>query len=260
MSRFRSALRLGAVLAVSALGSLPASAETVAVAVAANFLEPLKAMAAPFAEATGHAIEPRPGSTGELYAQIVNGAPYDVFLAADAERPEKLEKDGHGVAGSRFPYAIGRLALWSPDAKRVAEEGVSTLRAAEFAHLALAEPKTAPYGAAARQALEKLGLWSALEPKLVYGQNVSQTLQFVTSGNAELGFVALAQIRAPGRDLEGSHWIVPAELHAPIRQDALLLPRGAEKPAARAFLDWLRSDAGGAVVAAFGYERPKTER
>lgn len=237
-----------------------AAADPVVVAVAANFLEPLKAMAGPFAKATGHAIEPRPGSTGELYAQIVNGAPYDVLLAADVERAEKLEREKHGVEGTRFAYAIGRVVLWSTDSKRIGADGAETLRAAEFEHLALAEPKTAPYGAAARHALEKLGLWSTLEPKVVYGQNIGQTLQFVTSGNAELGFVALSQIRAPGRDLRGSHWIVPAELHAPIRQDAILLTRATDHAAARAFLEWLRSAAGIAIVTSFGYEIPKAER
>lgn len=247
------------VLVFLSIGPAPAGAETVAVAVAANFLEPLKAMAAPFAKATGHVLEPRPGSTGELYAQIVNGAPYDVFLAADAKRPERLEREQHAVAGTRFTYAVGRVVLWSPDPKRVTGDGVSTLRAADFAHLALAEPKTAPYGAAAREALETLGLWAALTPKAVYGQNIGQTFQFVTSGNAELGFVALSQIRAPGRDLGGSAWIVPADLHAPIRQDAILLERGAEKAAARAFLDWLRSEAGAVRLGSFGYETPKAE-
>ena len=236
------------------------SAETAVIAVAANFLEPLKAMVEPFAKASGHAIEPRPGSTGELYAQIVNGAPYDAFLSADEERPAKLEAEGRGVAGTRFPYAVGRVVLWSPDPARIGGDGVLTLRAAEFAHLALAEPKTAPYGAAARAALGALGLWQELEPKAVYGQNIGQTLQFVTSGNAELGFVALSQIRAPGRDLGGSRWIVPADLHAPIRQEAILLVRARQNAAARAFLEWLRSEDGGALVASFGYEIPRAER
>lgn len=252
MQRFRGFVVASVAFLTSAASV--ARAESVTVAVAANFLEPLKAMVEPFAAATGHEIEPRPGSTGELYAQITQGAPYDVFLAADEKRPEAIEKEGLGVAGTRFPYAFGRLVLWSRDVHRIAEDGVSTLRAADFAHLAIAEPKTAPYGAAAKQALAALGLWPTLGPKVVYGQNVGQTFQFLTSGSAELGFVALSQISAPMRRTGGSRWLVPSKLHGPIRQDAILLVRGSENPAAGALLDFLRAAEGRDLIRSFGYE------
>jgi molybdate transport system substrate-binding protein len=237
-----------------------ADAGEVAVAVAANFLEPLKAMVEPFAKATGARLEPRPGSTGELYAQIENGAPYDVFLSADAERAEKLEKSGLGVAGTRFTYAIGKLVLWSTDEKRIPADGAAALRDPGFVHLAIADPKTAPYGAAAIQTLERLGVRAALEPKLVYGQSVSQVFQFVTTGNAELGFLALSQIEGPGKKPVGSRWLVPAELHDPIRQDAVLLRRASESAPSRAFLDFLHGVAGLAIIRSFGYDVPGVKR
>jgi molybdate transport system substrate-binding protein len=233
-----------------------ASADEVAVAVAANFLEPLKAMVEPFAKASGHRVEPRPGSTGELYAQIANGAPYDVILSADVERPEKLEKEGRGVAGTRFTYAIGKLVLWSSHEKTVGADGVATLEKGSFAHLAIADPKTAPYGAAAMQVLERKKLAAALGPKIVFGQNISQALQFVTTGNAELGFIALSQLDGPGKKPTGSRWLVPAELHDPIRQDAILLTRAKDSAAAKVFLEYLKSPAGLALVRSFGYEVP----
>jgi molybdate transport system substrate-binding protein len=236
--------------------AVPAAAEEVVVAVAANFLPPLRAMAEPFAKASGHRLEPRPGSTGELYAQITNGAPYDVLLAADAERPERLEKAGHGVAGTRFTYAIGRLVLFSTDETLVAKDGIATLKEAAFGHLAIADPKTAPYGAAAIQVLDRSSLRSALEAKIVYGQSISQAFQFVTTGNAELGFVALSQLEGPGNRSGGSRWLVPAELHDPIRQDAILLSRAERSVAAKSLLEYLRSDGGRAIVRSFGYEAP----
>ena len=239
------------------LGDVPsARGDEVVVAVAANFLEPLKAMVEPFAKASGHRLEPRPGSTGELYAQITSGAPYDVFLSADAERPEKLEKEGPGVVGTRFTYAIGTLVLWSADAKVVAADGLSTLREASFAHLAVADPKTAPYGAAAMQVLERTKLKDAVEAKLVFGQNIGQTLQFVTTGNAELGFVARSQLDGPGKKRTGSGWLVPKDLYDPIRQDAILLARAKDSAAAKAFLEYLKSPAGLDLVRSFGYEVP----
>ena len=250
------ALRVLALVGVLLGNAPPAGAAEVAVAVAANFLEPLKAMIEPFAKASGHRLEPRPGSTGELYAQIASGAPYDVFLAADAERPETLEQEGRGVTGTRFTYAIGRLVLWSADAGGVAADGLATLRARRFAHLAIADPKTAPYGAAAIQVLERSQLKAALEPKLVFGQSIGQTLQFVTTGNAELGFVARSQLDGPGKQPAGSRWLVPAELHDPIRQDAILLGRAKDSAAAKAFLDYLKSPAGLDLVRSFGYEVP----
>lgn len=233
-----------------------AAADEVAVAVAANFLEPLKAMAPAFEKKTGHRIEPRPGSTGELYAQITNDAPYDVFLSADVERPKKLVQEGKAVKGSRFTYATGRIMLWSPDEKRIGEGGKDALRR-DFEHLAIADPKTAPYGLAAKQALEKLELWATVEPKVVYGQNIGQTLQFLTSGNAELGFVALSQLEGPDKKATGSRWVVPEDLHEPIEQDAVLLVRAKDSKAAKSFLDYLQGKAGRKLIRAFGYEVKK---
>jgi molybdate transport system substrate-binding protein len=252
----RPRLRALTLVALLLAGPPSVAADEVAVAVAANFLEPLKAIAEPFAKASGHRLEPRPGSTGELYAQITSGAPYDVFLSADAERPERLEKEGAGVAGTRFTYAIGKLVLWSSDAKGVTADGLATLREAKFAHLAIADPKTAPYGAAAMQVLERSQLKAAIEPKLVFGQNIGQTLQFVMTGNAELGFIVLSQIEGPGKKPAGSRWLVPTDLYDPIRQDAVLLARARESDAAKAFLAFLESPAGLALVRSFGYEVP----
>ena len=243
-------------LLASVLFANGARADEVTVAVAANFLEPLKAMAPFFEKKTGHKIEPRPGSTGELYAQITNDAPYDVFLSADVERPKKLIAEGKAVKGSRFTYAIGRVVLWSPDEKRIPEKGKKALEG-DFKHIALADPKTAPYGLATKQALEKLKLWKAVEDNVVYGQNISQTLQFLTSGNAELGFVALSQLDGPGKKPTGSRWLVPKDLHEPIEQDAVLLVRAKDSKAAKSFLDYLQSKGGRKLIRAFGYEAKK---
>lgn len=205
----------------------------VQIAVAANFAVPAKELATQFERASGHKTAISVGSTGKFYAQIRNGAPFDVFLSADEETPRRLEEEKLAVAGTRFTYAIGRLVLWSPQLRIDAE----VLRTGNFKRLAIANPRLAPYGAAAQAALEKLGLWSAMQPRLVQGENIAQTFQFVASGNAELGFVALSQIAQAG----GSHWVVPAPLHAPLRQDAVLLVRGEKNPAAKDFLVHLRN-------------------
>lgn len=237
----------GLTFAGSALG------EQVQVAVAANFSAPLPTLAKGFENATGHHLVAAYGATGQLYAQIRNGAPFEVFLAADDITPAKLESEGLGVAGSRFTYAIGTLALWSPMEGYVDDQG-AVLRANQFRHLAIANPKTAPYGLAATQVLAKLGLTQAMAPKLVEGQNIAQTIQFVASGNAELGFVALAQVYKEGQITSGSAWQVPAELHEPIRQDALLLAKGKDNPAAKALLDYLHSEEATAVIRTYGYQ------
>ena len=225
----------------------------VQLAVAANFSAPIRQIAAVFERETGHRAVISSGATGKFYAQIVHGAPFEVFLAADDETPARLEQEGWAVAGSRFTYATGRLVLWSSIEGYVDERG-EVLRQGAFRHLALANPKTAPYGAAAVQAMNRLGLLPALQARFVQGENIAQTQQFVASGNAELGFVALSQVFKDGRLGSGSAWIVPAELHAAIRQDAVLLSKGRNNPAAAALLDYLKSDAARAVIKAYGYE------
>lgn len=232
-----------------------AQADQVTVAVAANFTGAIQRLAPDFERATGHTLVASFAATGKFYAQIANGAPFDVLLAADDETPKRLETDGLAVPGTRFTYAIGRLALWSPQSGVVDRRG-DILRTGAIARLAIANPKTAPYGAAAVQTMKKLGVWERLSQRLVYGENVAQTLQFVSSGNATAGFVALAQVRALPASRAGSHWIVPAELHAPLRQDAVLLPRAAGNAGARAFLEYLRSTRARAAIEELGYTPP----
>lgn len=224
----------------------------VQVAVATNFSAPLPVIARGFEKATGHQLVASYGATGQLYAQIQNGAPFEVLLAADDSTPAKLVSEGLGVADSRFTYAVGALVLWSPEQDLVDPRG-EVLKAGRFRHLAIANPKTAPYGLAATQVLARLGLEHDLAGKLVEGQNIGQTIQFVASGNAELGFVALSQVYSDGLITSGSAWQVPAELYEPIRQDAVLLTRGQDNPAARALLDYLRSDEAMAIMRAYGY-------
>ncbi len=226
----------------------PSSADGVTVAVASNFRETAQVLAAEFERRSGHRVRLAFGSTGRHYAQIVHGAPFAVFLAADDERPARLEREGRAVAGSRFTYALGRLVLWSPRPGRVDGAG-RVLEEGGFRRLALANPRLAPYGRAAREVLRRRGLWRRLRPRLVMGENVAQALQFVHSGNAGLGFVALAQVRDAG----GSRWEVPAQEYTPIRQQAVLLE---ERPAARGFLEFLRSPAGRDIIRAHGYHLP----
>lgn len=230
-----------------------AHAGEVRVAVAANFAGPMDKLAAGFQRATGHKAIVASGATGKFYAQIRHGAPFEVLLAADAATPAKLEAEGHVVAGSRFTYAVGRLALWSAR-DGVVDAGGKVLGTDNYQHLAIANPKTAPYGAAAVATLHKLGLYAAVRPRLVQGENIAQAWQFASTGNAELAFVAQAQVWRDGGFTSGSGWIVPAALHAPIRQDAALLSRGSGNPAARALLQYLRSDQARALVRSFGYE------
>lgn len=239
---------------VALLGCLPAvHAADVNVAVAANFVEPMKVIVADFARATGHRAVLSSGATGRFYAQIRSGAPFEVFLAADDETPLRLESEGLVATGSRFTYAIGKLALWSQNEKLVDARG-DILRMQNFRHIAVASPKLAPYGAAALQTMTKLGLVEALTSKFVQGENIGQTYHFVASGNAELGFVALSQIYVDGRIRNGSAWIVPQHLYRPIRQDAALLVHGESNPAASALLDYLKSDKARKVIRSYGYE------
>lgn len=229
-----------------------ATAETVHVAVAANFVEPLKTISEQFEKTTGHRVMITSGSTGKIYAQIKNGAPYDLFLAADAKTPAKLEQENAIVPKSRFTYAIGKLALWSAKPGYVDDKG-DILKKQPFSHLAIASPKLAPYGLAAMQTLEKLGLYKTLQPRIVQGENIGQTYQFVASGNAELGFVALSQIYKDGKVKSGSAWIVDVHNYQPIRQDAVLLPKARDNAAASALMTYLKSDATRQVLQSYGY-------
>jgi molybdate transport system substrate-binding protein len=239
--------------ALFSLATALSQAADVRVAVAANFAAPMRRVAELFLKDTGHTVQISLGSTGKLYTQITHGAPFQVLLAADEATPFQLESQGMTVKGSRFTFAVGRLALWSPQPGWVDQEG-AILRKGGFSHLAIADPKLAPYGAAAKQTLEKLGLWQALQSTLVQGENIGQTLQFVASGNAPLGFVALSQVMIDGGIAQGSAWIVPATMHAPLRHDAVLLLSGASNPAAMQLIDYLRSDKAHAVIRSFGYE------
>lgn len=243
---------VAAAMAAWMLGADARAAE-VSVAVAANFAAPLKRIAAAFEQHSGHRVLSAVGSTGSLYAQVVHGAPFQVFLSADQKTIARLESEGHAVAGSRYTYATGRLALWSAQPGLV-DDRAEVLRSARFQRLAIANPKLAPYGAAALEALDQLGLRGALQPRIVQGENIAQVHQFIASGNAQLGFVALSQVVQEGRPTGGSVWVVPTGLHAPLKQDAALLKRGADSGAARAFLEFLRSDAARAIIRAHGYE------
>lgn len=230
-----------------------ARAGEVKVAVAANFTAPMQKIAQAFEQETGHKAVLAFGGTGSFHAQIRHGAPFQVLLAADDETPLKLEQEGLALAGSRFTYATGRLVLWSRQPGLVDEQG-EVLRSGKFQRLALANPKLAPYGAAAIETLTRLGLLDALRSRLVQGDNIGQAYQFVASENAPLGFVALSQVQAEGRIAQGSAWIVPARLHSPIRQDALLLSTGKGNPAASALLHFLKGEKARAVIRSFGYE------
>jgi molybdate transport system substrate-binding protein len=240
-------------IAAAALCLLPgiAAAEQVTVAVAANFLSPVRALEPAFEAVSGHELLISSGSTGQLYAQIVNGAPFDVLLAADQERPRRLVDEGVADAASVFTYAVGRLALWSAEPERIHELPLAELLAGEYRWLAIAEPAVAPYGAAAQQVLEELGAWGSVQSRLVRGQNIAQTFAMVQTRNAELGLVALSQ--ALTYDGAASYQIVPQALHDPIRQDAVLLQRARDNPAALAWLEYLKSPAAGATIERFGY-------
>jgi molybdate transport system substrate-binding protein len=225
----------------------------VKIAVAANFIEPMKEIAASFEKDTGHKAVLSSGATGKFYAQIRNGAPFDIFLSADNETPAKLEREKLAVAGSRFTYAVGRLALWSAKTGYVDPNG-DILRKQPFRHIAVASPKHAPYGAAAIETLTQLGLLSTLQSKFVQGENIGQTYQFAATGNAELGFVALSQIYRNGSVQTGSAWIVPTNLYQAIRQDAAILTHGKSNPAATALITFLKSDDARKIIRSYGYD------
>jgi molybdate transport system substrate-binding protein len=249
MTRRRWAALVAGVL-VALGGASAAGAEDVSVAVAANFTEPAKEIAAAFTAKTGDHVTLSFGSSGQFYTQITQGAPFQVFLSADAERPQRIEREGLGVPGTRLTYAVGRLVLFSKTPGLVDDKG-AVLRSGGFNKLSIADPTAAPYGAAAIQTMTKLGVYDRLQPKIVKGSSIAQAYQFVDSGAAELGFVALSQVvNVQG----GSRWLAPASLHAPIDQQAILLYAGDKKAAARAFLAFLKSPEALAIIRRYGYE------
>mgnify|MGYP000005694272 FL=1 len=253
--RLQHVLICGLWLAMLAVMAPAMPAAEARIAVAANFAGPMQRLVPLFESATGHRLIVAVGSTGALHAQIRHGAPFDVFLAGDTTTPAMLRAAGVGVEGYVFTYATGRLVLWSRDPTLVDGEG-AVLRSREWRRLAIANPALAPYGKAAIETLGRLGLIEQVRPRLVQGENIAQTLQFVASGNAQLGFVALSQVMQDGRMTAGSMWRVPREWHAAIAQDALLLQRGRDNPAAVAFLEFLRSARAREVMQRFGYEFP----
>jgi molybdate transport system substrate-binding protein len=244
----RLALQILAAGALALGTTSSAHADQTNVAVAANFTDAANEIAALFKEKTGHEAILSFGSTGQLYTQITQEAPFQVFLAADDERPAKAIEEGFAVPDSQFTYAIGTLVLWSQEPDLV--RGEQTLKSGDFTKIAIATPEAAPYGAAAVQTMKALGVYDQLEPKLVQGNNISQTLQFVETGNAELGFIALAQV---ARNNDGSRWVVPEDLHDAIRQDAVLLKTGEDSEAAKAFVEFLQGPEATAIIKEFGY-------
>ncbi len=239
-------------LGLSLFATGPLQAAEVQVAVAANFTAPMQQIAAEFEKDSGHKAVLAFGATGKFYAQIANGAPFELFLAADDTTPAKLELEKRAVPGSRYTYAVGKLALWSPQAQAVDPQG-QVLNSGNFRYLAIANPKTAPYGAAAIETLAKLQLLDKVQARFVQGENIAQTLQFVASGNAELGFVALSQVYKDGKLNSGSAWIVPDKLHEPIYQDLVLLGKGQDNPAASALHAYLKGDKARRIIQSFGY-------
>ncbi len=231
---------------------LPAQAGEVSVAVAANFAAPLERIGSAFAAATGHTLKVSPGATGKFYSQVVAGAPFEVLVAADDETPRRLIAEGRAVAGSNFTYAIGRLVLWSAQPGLVDVQG-AVLAGTKFNKLAIANPKVAPYGAAALEVLKARALTAAVTPRLVTAESISQAYQFVATGNADIGFLALSQVAVPGKTAVGSFWIVPQNLYGEIRQDAVLLKAGERNAAAAALLAYLKTPAAREVIKAFGY-------
>jgi molybdate transport system substrate-binding protein len=228
-------------------------AATTLVAVASNFTKPMTEIAAAFEKATGHSANLSFGSSGKFVAQLENGGPFEVFLSADEKNPKKLEQDGFAVPGSQFTYAIGKLVLWSAAPNLVDDQG-QVLSKGGFKHLALADPKLAPYGAAAVETLQNMRLYDQLKPLFVLGENIAQTQQFISTGNAELGFLALSQVIDNGKISKGSGWIVSADKHKPILQDAILLKTGAENPAAPALMQFLKSPEAVAIIKKYGYD------
>ncbi len=243
----------GLVLVCTVACALTARADEVRVAVATNFAEVVERIKPSFESRTSHRLVLVSGSTGKLYAQIKNGAPLHVLLSADAQTPQRLVAQGDAVPGSHFTYALGRLVLWSATPVVVGADGAATLKASTFRHLAIANPELAPYGVAAREVLRELKVWELLQPRIVYAQNIGHAFSMVASGNAELGLIAASSLAGAGGAVGGSSWPVPASLHAPIRQDAVLLQRGKNNVGARAFLAELRTPDVRKAIESFGY-------
>ncbi len=254
------------------LSSLSASAESIKIAVASNFMSPMKEIALVFEKSSGHAVSLSFGSSGKFYAQITNGAPFDLFFSADQDKPQRLEKQQIAIPGTRFTYAQGQLVLWSRTNSSVANNSqngnsqnsnsrasssepsnLERLKSGEYKKLALANPKLAPYGLAARQTLGNLGLLSSSRKHWVRGENISQTFQFVHTGNADIGFIALSQIVKKGGLDNGASWLVPGTFYDPIRQDAVLLKRGKNNTAAQQFLEFIRSPVAREIMTRYGY-------
>ncbi len=237
--------------------AVPAEAEETRAAVASNFLLTFQLLAKDFSQQTQQHLVIISGSSGKLFAQIQHGAPFDLFFSADQERPKILGEAGLGIPDSRFPYALGRLTLWGSHSKLDKDNGVATLAKLAFTHLAIANPKTAPYGRAAEQALRALDLWDIVKPRLVYGENIAQAYQFVRSGNAQLGFLALTQVLSSQSLHKHARWDVPATLHDPILQEAILLKHGMNNKTARDFLAYVKSPAAKTIIKQQGYGIPK---
>ena len=254
--RFRRFLWLVITLS-AAVASVTVKAEEVTVAVAANFTAPMQKIAQAFEQDTGHKVLLSFGATGKFYAQIKNGAPFAVLLSADDETPARLEKEGVAIAGTRFTYAVGRLALWSKNPFLVDDKGQVLLSnntdKNNFKKLAIADPKLAPYGAAAIEVIERMGVIDKVRSKLVQGDSIGQAFQFVMTENAELGFVALSQISIDGRIAQGSAWVVPQNLYTPLKQDAVLLPFGKHNSAALALMKYMRTERAQTIIRSYGY-------
>lgn len=228
-------------------------AATTLVAVASNFTKPMQEIAAAFEKASGHSANLSFGASGKFVAQLENGGPFEVFLSADEKNPKKLQQDGFAVPGTQFTYAIGKLVLWSATPNYIDTQG-SILQKGGFKHLAIADPKLAPYGAAAIEVMQHLGMYAKLQPLIVQGENTAQTQQFISTGNAELGFIPLSQVFENGKISQGSAWIIPKEHYQAIKQDAILLKTGAENPAATALLAFLKSPEALAIIKKYGYD------
>lgn len=247
--------RLAAALALAgsvSFGSVLRADEAL-VAMAANYAGAGAALAAAFSAETGHRLQITTGATGKLYAQIAQGAPFAVLLSADAKTPALIEAEGLGVTGSRFTYAIGRLSLWSAEESRIGDDPAAALLAQDVLFIAIANPDLAPYGMAAREAMQAMGVWDSVQPKIVMGQNIGQTFSMADSGAAQLGFVATSALEGPGIAARGSRFDIPQTMFAPIRQDAVLLNPGHDNPAALAFMQFLRSDTAKEIAQSFGY-------
>jgi molybdate transport system substrate-binding protein len=249
------AIKFGLLGALLATVVQVANAGEVNAAVAANFTAPVQQIAELFQKETGHTVKLSFGSSGKFYSQIKEGAPFDVFLAADEKNPKLLEQEGLAVADTRFVYALGKLVLWSAKPGFVDDKG-AVLGKGGYNKIAYADPKLAPYGLAAQETLQKLKLWDTVQSKLVTGESITQTFQFAATGNADMAFVALAQITKDGKIIDGSYWLVPADMYNPIKQSAIELSAAKDKAAAQAFLKFLKSEKALAIIRNFGYGLP----